>query len=88
MMNRTLMHTWIWLIALSGGSAIVAYVASHGVDRRITGAVILTLALFKARLILSRFLGLAQATGWLSGFSWVIGLVGVLILGLYLIPVA
>lgn len=85
-MNRSLLNTWVWLIALSGGSALVAYVATHGFDRRLTGAVILTLALIKARLILSQFLGLAQAPGWLSGFSWVTGLVGALILGLYLVP--
>lgn len=86
MFDRTLLTTWVWLIALSGGSAIVAYVATHGIDRRVTGAVILTLALIKARLILSRYLGLAQAPGWLAGFTWVIGLVGLLILGLYLVP--
>jgi len=85
-MNRTLLTTWIWLITLSAGSALIAYVANHGIDRRITGAIILTLALIKARLILSRYLGLAQAPGWLTGFSMVIGLVGVLILGLYLVP--
>lgn len=86
-MDRTLLTTWIWLIVLSGGSAIIAYVASHGIDRRLVAAVILGLALVKARLILSRYLGLAQAPGWLAGFSWVIGLTGVLIFGLYLIPV-
>jgi len=85
MMNRTLLNTWAALIVLSGGSALVAFVALHGTDRRLIGAVILTLALIKARLILSRFLGLAQASGWLAGFTVVIGLTGLLILGLYLI---
>jgi len=85
MFDRTLLTTWIWLITLSGGSAVVAYLTTHGIDRRLTGAAILTLALVKARFILSRFLGLSQAPGWLAGFTWVIGLVGVLILGLYLV---
>ena len=84
-MERTLLTTWIWLITLSGGSAVVAYVTTQGIDRRLTGAAILMLALVKSRFILSRFLGLSQAPGWLAGFSWVIGLVGVLILGLYLV---
>lgn len=84
MLDRTLLTTWTWLIALSGGSAIVAYLTTHGIDRRMTGAVILALALVKARFILSRFLGLSQAPGWLGGFTWVIGLVSALILGLFL----
>lgn len=85
MLDRSVFTTWLWLIALSGGSAVTAYVATHGVDRRIIGAVILGLALVKARLILSRYLGLAQVRGWLSGFTWVIGLVGLLIFGLFLV---
>ncbi len=85
MLDRTLLTTWIWLITLSGGSAVVAYLTTHSIDRRLTGTIILVLALVKARLILSRFLGLSQAPAWLAGFTWVIGLVSVLILGLYLV---
>lgn len=85
-MNRTLVTTWAWLIVLSGGSTIVAYAVNHGINRQLAGAVILCLALFKARLILSRYLGLAQARNWLTGFSLTIGFACLLIIGLYLIP--
>ena len=85
-MNRTLATTWAWLIVLSGGSAIIAYAINHGVNRQLAGVAILCLALFKARLILSRYLGLAEVPGWLTGFFSVIGLTCLLILGLYLIP--
>lgn len=86
MLNRTLLTTWVWLIALSGASALVAVVATQGGDRRITGTIVICLALIKARAILSHYLGLAQAPGWLSGFVWMIGAFGILIIGLYLIP--
>jgi len=85
-MNRTLVTAWAWLIALSGGSTIVAYSIGHGFNRHLAGAAILALALLKARLVLWRYLGLAQARGWLTGFVSVIGLTCLLIFGLYLIP--
>lgn len=81
-----LLRAWFWLIGLSAGSAIVSMALGQGVSRQIAGVVIVFLALTKARIILARYLGLAQAPGWLRGFTWVIALFCLLILSLYLLP--
>ena len=81
----TLTRAWIWLIALSGGSALVALMVERGMDRRIAGSLILILALFKSRTILSRYLGLIDAPSWRRGFNLVLSFYCVLLLGLYLV---
>ena len=81
-----LRRAWLSLLLLSGLSALVAELAGRGLDRRLIGAVILLLALIKARVILSRYLGLAAAPGWLRGFTLTIWIFGLLLLGLYLAP--
>ncbi len=85
MTRDTLTRAWIWLIALSAGSAVVAVFVEQGMDRRIAGSLILILALFKSRTILSRYLGLADAPSWRRGFNMVLSFYCVLLLGLYLI---
>ncbi len=85
MTRDTLTRAWIWLIALSAGSAVVALFVEQGMDRRIAGSLILILALFKSRTILSRYLGLADAPSWRRGFNMVLSFYCVLLLGLYLI---
>jgi hypothetical protein len=55
--------------------------------RPAAGAAILAQALVKARVILARYLGLDAAPSWLSGFTTVLGLWALLMLGLYLVPV-
>lgn len=80
-----LTKSWIWLIALSGGSAIVAMFVEHGMDRRIAGAVILALAMQKSRTILSGYLGLSQAPTWRRGFNMVLTFYCCVLLGLYLV---
>jgi len=81
-----LLRAWSWLICLSAGSALVSVALAQGAQRQVAGVVVVLLALTKARIILARYLGLAQAPGWLRGFTWVIGLFCLLILLLYLIP--
>lgn len=86
MLSDPLNKAWFALVALSGASAVVAELAIGGLDRRVVGAVILLLALMKARVILSRYLGLAEAPSWRRGFNLVLTLFCLLLLGLYLIP--
>ena len=79
-----LLRAWLSLIALSGGSAVVAAMVGAGFNRSAAGAAILLLAVMKARVILSRSLGLASSRAWLRGFSTVLVFFAALLLGLYL----
>lgn len=81
-----LTRAWIVLLALSGGSTLIAAAVTAGIAPVIAGAAILMLAWLKSRVILSRYLGLWQAPAWRAGFNAVIGLYCLLLLGLYLIP--
>lgn len=89
-MPATLTRAWIWLVALSlGSTALSVAVASGATGGRLAtaaGAAILALAWAKARLILTRYLGLAEAPFWRRGFEIVLGLYALGMLGLYLIP--
>lgn len=78
----TTTRAWLLLIGLSLVSALVTLA---GLPPKAAGLLILALGLIKARVILSRYLGLAEAPGWLSGFFAVICLWGLLTAGLYLI---
>ncbi len=79
-----LARAWIILIVLSVSSAIAAGLVDAGVDRRVTGVMVLLLALFKARVILSRYLGLWAAPTWRRGFNLSLTAFCLLFLGLYL----
>ncbi len=81
-----LARAWGALITLSGLSTAVALWPLAGGARAASGAVILTFAILKARIILSQYLGLARAPYWRHGFNAVLTLYGVLLLGLYLVP--
>ena len=81
-----LLRAWITLIALSGASAVVAVLVSHGMFELAAGAVILALALAKSRIILSRYLGLWQAPSWRAGFNTVLTIYCLILLVLFLIP--
>lgn len=85
-MTDPLSRAWITLITLSGLAATVSFAVDSGLDRRIAGAVILLLALMKARVILSRYLGLSEAPSWRRGFNMTLTLFCLLMLGLYLVP--
>lgn len=81
-----LSRAWITLVVLSGLSTLAAALVNRGVDIRLTGTMVLILALLKARVILARYLGLAEAPSWRRGFNLVLSLFCAVLLGLYLIP--
>jgi len=84
MTPNTLSRAWLALIALSSGSAVIAELTGSGIDRRLVGVLIVGLALMKARVILSAYLGLSKAPTWRRGFNLSLALFCLLLLGLYL----
>lgn len=87
MTGETLIKAWIALILLSIGSALLSLWQIPQEWKFVAGATILTLAWLKARVILLRYLGLAQAPFWARGFGISLALFCLLLLGLYLVPV-
>ena len=88
MLRDSLWRAWIALALLSLASTALAQWDLAGLAQAVAGAAILTLAFFKARLILGRYLGLAAAPYWQRGFNLVIALYMGLLLALYLLPLA
>jgi len=88
-LSDPLTRAWVWLVALSLGSTVIATLVGRGLlsgtQVTIAGAAILLLAWLKARVILDRYLGLAAAPFWHRGFSIVLGLYCLGLLVLYLI---
>ncbi|NIZ60094.1 nitric oxide reductase F protein [Sedimentitalea sp. CY04] len=77
---------WIVLLALSLTSALFTGLGSASdLLTKVTGLMVLGLALLKARVILARYLGLAAAPGWLNGGISVLVLWALIVAGLYLI---
>lgn len=79
-------RAWMALMLLSGASTLVAILVTREIASTLAGVTILLLAWMKARVILSRYLGLWQAPSWRAGFDSVIALFCLLLVGLYLIP--
>lgn len=77
----SLTQAWVALLGLSLGSAVLTMMP---VPPTAMGGGILLLALFKARVILARYLDLAHIPGWLRGFTMVLTGFAVVIFGLYL----
>ncbi|TQV78540.1 cytochrome C oxidase subunit IV family protein [Denitrobaculum tricleocarpae] len=75
---------WVWLLTLSLTTTAIAYFVTRGITGPIAGAAILFLAYMKARLILARYLGLAEAPSWYRGLNLLIAIYMVLLLALYL----
>ncbi|SLN44696.1 hypothetical protein PEL8287_02277 [Roseovarius litorisediminis] len=86
MLSDPLLRAWLWLIGLSLGSTAVSLWHWPPKMTALAGTVILTLAWLKARIILSRYLGLAAAPFWQRGFGISLAVFCALLLGLYLIP--
>ena len=86
MLRDRLWRSWIWLLGLSLASTATALSVTAGIAGPLAGVVILFLAYMKSRLILSRYLGLAEAPTWHRGFNLVIAIYMLLLLALYLIP--
>ncbi|TNF17794.1 MAG: nitric oxide reductase F protein [Rhodobacteraceae bacterium] len=83
-LSPPLLKAWLWLLALS---FLAAATTQAPVPRWLVAAVILLLALFKARIILARYLDLYRAPGWLTGAVVVFTIWTLLAFGLYLVPV-
>ncbi len=85
-----LFRAWLNLLALSGGSTLIAAAVAgggfSGAARLAAGAAILALAWAKARVILARYLRLADAPFWHRGFQIVLALYATGLLGLYIAP--
>ena len=86
MLPNPLLRAWVWLIGLSLGSTMVSLWHWPPEMAALAGVAILTLAWLKARIILSRYLGLAAAPFWRRGFGISLVAFCILLLGLYLIP--
>ncbi|MDZ4134320.1 MAG: nitric oxide reductase F protein [Paracoccaceae bacterium] len=82
-----LTRAWTGLLVLSALSTLIAVAggALTGTALTVSGALILTLAGAKARLILNAYLGLDAAPHWQRGFGQALALYLALMLGLYLI---
>lgn len=86
MRARDILAAWGWLAGLSLGSTAISLWAWPPALTALAGAIILALAWAKARVILARYLGLAQAPFWRRGFETALALFCLLLLGLYLVP--
>jgi len=84
---RDITKAWLQLLLLSAASVLLATGLAQSAGVALTGSLVLLLAWMKARVILSRYLGLAEAPAWRSGFNLVLGLFCLLLLLLYLVPV-
>ncbi|WP_371227274.1 nitric oxide reductase F protein [Roseovarius sp. 2305UL8-3] len=86
MKATSILRAWIWLVGLSlGSTAITLWVWPESLTW-LAGCVILCLAWAKARVILSRYLGLCNAPFWQRGFDIALGLFCLVLLGLFLVP--
>ncbi|MAU53191.1 MAG: nitric oxide reductase F protein [Roseovarius sp.] len=88
LLRDPLLRAWGVLLGLSLGSTALSLRPWPTELAAPAGAVILTLAWLKARVILARYLGLAAAPSWRRGFDLALALFCLLLLGLYLLPLA
>ncbi|TDL76328.1 nitric oxide reductase F protein [Palleronia sediminis] len=88
MTERALYIAWATLIALSLGSTALAASGLWVHWPVASGVAVLVLAWWKARIILARYLGLDAAPAWRRRFDFGLGCLCVLMLGLYLAPLA
>lgn len=86
--RRTLTQAWIALLALSFIATLVSLGVGAGLNRHVAGVSILVLAVLKARVILSRYLGLAAAPRWRAGIFTALSLFALVLLALYLGPLS
>ena len=84
---RTLVKAWGGLVALGAATSLLAAVVGPPPIPALGAALVLALAWLKARLILRRYLGLQAAPAWRGAFDAAIAAYGLLLFGLFLIPV-
>jgi len=85
-MTDPLTRAWIALVFLGLATTAIAALGPEAGARIWLGALILAIAFLKMRLILTRYLGLADAPFWCRGFDVTLGLFVLLLLVLYLVP--
>ena len=85
-MTDPLTRAWLALIALGLATTAIAAPGPRIDVPFALGALILAIAFLKMRLILTRYLGLADAPYWRRGFDATLGVFVLLLLGLYLVP--
>lgn len=86
MTRKSLYIAWGALIGLSTGSTLLTADTIWAQWPAVTGIAVLLLAWQKARIILTRYLGLADAPTWRRGFDFALAVLCLLMLGLYLTP--
>ncbi|MBJ6373071.1 nitric oxide reductase F protein [Sedimentitalea arenosa] len=86
MTRHALITAWLALLVFSFASTLISVFPVPTTVQPFAGAMILTLAWLKARVILGRYLGLVNAPFWARGFGISLALFCALLLGLYLIP--
>jgi hypothetical protein len=85
-MTDPLIRAWALLIALGLATTAIAALGPEAGAPLALGALILAIAFLKMRLILTRYLGLANAPFWRRGFDATLALFVLLLLGLYAVP--
>lgn len=84
MPTRGISQAWITLAALSAATTLLTLYRAGNEARSIIAAAVLLLAGLKARVILSRYLGLGTSRFWMRTFDLAIGGFLVVAYGLYL----
>ncbi|MDO5658545.1 MAG: cytochrome C oxidase subunit IV family protein [Paracoccus sp. (in: a-proteobacteria)] len=83
MTRDPLIRAWLWLLAASAGSTLMAALADGGAAR-VAMLAVLVLAWIKARVVLGAYLELDHVPGVRRGFDLALGLFMVVAGGLYL----
>lgn len=83
---RPLPRAWMALIVLSFATTVLSLVAGEHVWAAAAGLAILGAAWIKARIVLSWYMGLANAPIWQRGFDICLGIFVLTLAVLYLAP--
>lgn len=84
MPDRDLIRAWIGLVVLSMGTVLIASAGTSGHSGTLMAVSVLVLAGLKARVILSRYLGLSGSRFWTRTFDMIIGTFLTVSFGLYM----
>ncbi|MFP7570543.1 hypothetical protein [Marivita sp. S2033] len=88
MTRKSLYTAWAVLIVLSLASTLLSHTAVWSLWPLGAGIAVLALAWLKARIILAQYLGLAEVPSWRRGFEFALAALCLLMLGIYLMPLA
>ena len=83
---RILLFGWLALLCFSLASTLISIWSVPPNWQAVSGTAIILLAWLKARVILGRYLGLAQSAFWSRGFNTSLAFFCVVLLLLYLVP--